>query len=144
MYGKLVSNQFVPTQSGTVTTYEVTKSSLTQSIPNAASASSVTFIDYGTGTPTGQGVLDQVEIVSLDATRAGLGFTPIAAVGTTLSNGGSPGSTVRLQVNNAPIGFTAGAANGPGEGRTLPNHKGVSDFLKRSAKGTDVSVIDLG
>lgn len=111
MYGKLVSNQFVPTQSGTVTTYEVTKSSLTQSIPNAASASSVTFIDYGTGTPTGQGVLDQVEIVSLDATRAGLGFTPIAAVGTTLSNGGSPGSTVRLQVNNAPIGFTAGAAN---------------------------------
>ena len=113
MYSKLVTNNILPTMTGNVVQYEVTRSNLTQSIPNAATATSVSFIDYLNGSPTNQGVLDQIEIVSMDPVLAGQAFTPTAAPGVTLSNGGAAGSTIRLQVPNSPNlrGFTAGATN---------------------------------
>lgn len=108
--GKLVSNSITPTNTGTVTTYTLTKSNFTDTVPSANSGV-ISFVDYLTGNPTNLTDLQEIALVSgvVGGVTAGRGFVPAQVVGTTLSNNGNATNEIKLEINPAPNGFTGNA-----------------------------------
>ena len=113
--GKLVSNAITPAYNptGTVTTYSLAKANFTDTVASTSSGV-ISFVNYGTGNPTNASDLSEIAIVSLDSSgtpaggTAGRAFIPSSGTGIVLSNDGdTTGGKVKLEVNNAPAGFTA-------------------------------------